>query len=550
MDKARHTLSASWSALLLLNLYLVSPVALGALSNHLALEPPDKLLLLAAPASVLGLSTLHLWVRRPVHLHLALMPFYLAVAFDLYLIAHYGTRLSSSSISVLLGNDEHVTAFIEAQARSIFVPLGLGLAMYVLALVQIRGLRFVAPRRWRWASTIALASIYALVSVKQVRIHGTLKKGLLDVASHDFSSPLGVLSQSIVAEVVHLDALEHEHRVRGFRFGAYRDGPAKARVVVLVLGESSRPDHWSLYGYARDTTPRLRAREEVLVFRDVTAQASLTNVSVPLIITRANADDLRVLERERSVVSAFREAGYRTAWLSTQQRDHWTGAINRYTAEAETEQFFERHHDGVLVDAVKAWLAEPEQRGQSALVVLHTQGSHYSFHDRYPKTFKRYSGASDDHQKLIDDYDNTIVYTDFVLDSLIDVLESDGRPSTLFYVADHGENLRDDDRNLFGHFLCNDKDIPIPMLLWFSKAFASAEAGRVAVARSQRSLRMSTSVVFDSLLDLGRVILGTAGASTNSLLRPTFHERRRLVVSSDGRVVAFDAMYRPGSPVP
>jgi glucan phosphoethanolaminetransferase (alkaline phosphatase superfamily) len=133
---------------------------------------------------------------------------------------------------------------------------------------------------------------------------------------------------------------------------------------------------------------------------------------------------------------------------------------------------------------------------------------------------------------------------------LVEVLEADGRPSALLYVADHGENLRDDSRNLFGHFLCNDKDIPIPMLLWFSKALASAEHERVAAARSHLSRRVSTSAIFDTLLDLGRVKLGRAGASTNSLLRSTIRESRRLMVTNDDRVVDFDAMYRsrPATP--
>jgi glucan phosphoethanolaminetransferase (alkaline phosphatase superfamily) len=552
MDKPKHPGRAQWTMLILLNCYLVSPVALGALSKYLAFEQPDKLLLLAVPASVLTLTTLHAWIVRPMHLHLALMPLYLAVAVDLYLIAHYGVRLSSSSISVILGNEEHVSAFVDAQARSIFVPLCLGLALYVLALVQLRGLSLVVPRWRRWASTLALASIYLLLSVKQIRVHGTLKKGLLDAASHDFSSPLGALSQGVVALVVHSDASQHEQRVRGFRFNARRDGPADARLIVLVLGESSRPDHWSLYGYGRDTTPGLRTRENVLAFRDVTAQASLTNVSVPLIITRAHPYDLGALDRERSVITAYREAGYRTAWLSTQQRDHWTGAINRYTTEADVGQFFERRHDIVLVQALEEWLAAPEQRGQPVLAVLHTQGSHYGFRDRYPKAFQRYSGARDDHQTLIDSYDNTILYTDYVLGSLIDVLLADPRPSALFYIADHGENLRDDSRQLFGHFICNDKDIPVPMLLWFSPAFASAEPERVGVARSHLSRRLSTAVAFDTLLDLGRVEIERATPSTKSLLRPTFRERRRLMVTNDGRVVDFDANYplRRRLPVP
>ena len=204
----------------------------------------------------------------------------------------------------------------------------------------------------------------------------------------------------------------------------------------------------------------------------------------------------------------------------------------------------------MLVDAVKTWLDAPEQRGRSAFVVLHTQGSHYVFPDRYPETFRRFSGASDEHQRLIDSYDNTIAYTDFVLDSLIGVLEADKRPAALLYVADHGENLRDDERNLFGHFICNDKDIPIPMLLWFSKSLAKVEGERMEATRSHLSRRVSTTAVFDTLLDLGGVSIERGTTASRSLVRPTFRESPRLVVTNDGRIIDFDAKYRSRRALP
>lgn len=539
--------AAPLSALLLLNGYLLSPVALGALSSHLNFGQHDKLLLFTVPASVLCLCALQLWVSRPLRLHLALLPFYVTVGADLYLLSHYETRLTSSSISVLLDNQEHARDFVAARARSIFVPLGVGAVLYALLLTRLRGVHFDFPRRLRLAGTALLAALYLLVGAKQLRAHGSLGQAALDTASHDQSSPLGVLPQSLIAYVVYRDSLRHQDNLGSFRFGASRQGPAEPRVVVVVLGESSRPDHWSLYGYPRDTTPRLRARSGLLAFRDVTAEAALTKISVPLILTRANADSLPVLEREKSIVAAYREAGYRTAWFSTQQRDQWTGAINRYSAEADSQLFFERRHDAVLLDAVEGWLGAPEQRGRSALLVLHTQGSHFVYDDRYPAQFERYTGARDDKQRLIDSYDNSILYTDFVLDALMERLEADGRAAALLYVSDHGENLRDDSRELFGHFLCNDKDIPVPMLLWFSPAFASAEAPRIAAARALLAARLSTAAVFDTLLDLGGIVISGHATATHSLLQASFRERSRLMAIDEHTIVDFDARYGPGA---
>ena len=54
----------------------------------------------------------------------------------------------------------------------------------------------------------------------------------------------------------------------GTALGASYAGQAKPPLLVLVVGETARADHFSLNGYARDTNPELAAAG-VLSFRDV-----------------------------------------------------------------------------------------------------------------------------------------------------------------------------------------------------------------------------------------------------------------------------------------
>ena len=226
-------------------------------------------------------------------------------------------------------------------------------------------------------------------------------------------------------------------KAQGFVFGATRaEVPAEPEVYVLVIGESSRAMNWGLYGYGRNTNPRLGAERNLTVFRDVVTQAAVTRISVPLILTRGSIEDEQRTARERSIVSVFREAGFQTCWISTQQRDPFTGAINRYPREAEVTRFYERRLDGQVVDTVREMLAQNKQG--KMFFVIHTLGSHFDPVSRYPRSFDLF--PDDDsrlgvQQRTINAYDNIIAYTDHVLAELIEVAR--GRPGlkAMLYVS-------------------------------------------------------------------------------------------------------------------
>jgi glucan phosphoethanolaminetransferase (alkaline phosphatase superfamily) len=542
--KETRAATRAWVALVLLNLFLLSPIASNEVLVRLSSGEHDKLLLFNAPASILWLLAMHAIVRRPLWLHLCLFPFYFLVGCDLYLVIEYQTRLSSSSLSVILDNWENAGDYVRTHEKAMGIPFVVWAGAYVAGVLQLRGMTVDWRQRLRVLPFAGLALLYSAVGIRQMRALHAVGTGLLDVVSHDRSSPLGVIPQMAIAYSVYRDTIVHERAAQGFHFGARRDGdPSERRVVVLVQGESSRYDHWGLYGYARDTTPLLGARGDLVVFRDVTCQAPLTKLSVPLIITRGDIDHVDDFAREKSIVTAYREAGYRTAWFSTQQRDQWTGAINRYTNEADQQRFFERRLDGVLVDQLAETLRELP--GESLFVVLHTQGSHFAYNDRYPADFRRFpeSGVGE-REALVNAYDNSILYTDHVLTSVITLLEQQGLPAAVLYVSDHGENLKDDEHNLVGHFFGNEWDVPVPMVLWMSPPWVAADPERARTVREHTKLRLSTTLGFYTLADLGHVVIdGDDGFALRSLLRSTYAERPRRYLAPSQTIIDFDERY-------
>jgi hypothetical protein len=131
---------------------------------------------------------------------------------------------------------------------------------------------------------------------------------------------------------------------------------------------------------------------------------------------------------------------------------------------------------------------------------------------------------------MVNAYDNSILYTDHVLAEILELLSARPGLSALLYASDHGENLRDDGRDLVGHFLNNEYDLPIPMVLWGSPAYAARWPEKLAAARGNAGRRLSSRVVFGTLAELAGIQLaGGRPASPWSALRADLREQKRLV---------------------
>jgi heptose-I-phosphate ethanolaminephosphotransferase len=531
-----------------MNLYLISPVLAFELALHPARHAAvDKLVLFAAPASVLGLIVAHLLIR-PTILHALLFPFYLLVATDLFVVAEYQTRLTSSVISVVLENWSDAGGYIEHHRNSILIAATLVIGFYAVGMLAIRGIRLRPTRRLRALAISFLVMVYAAVTIRQAKTLGSITSGAMDMISHDRSSPFGIFAQGFMAYRVYRVVVEHRRATRDFSFGATRRATtAEPEIVVLVIGESVRRDHWSLYGYGRNTTPRLAREANVVTFRNVVTQAALTQIAVPLMLTRNTIDRNDI--PETSIVTLFGEVGFTTHWFSTQQRDQYTGAINRYSAEADDVRFLNRQHDGALVDLVRSVLVDAPS-GAKHFFVLHTQGSHAVYDDRCPPQHRIFAVGDElsEHERLINSYDNAIAYTDTVLAELISVLKQRAGIAALLYVPDHGENLKDDARGLLGHFYNNEYDLPIPMAFWYSDSFAARFNAKVASMYANATKRVNTQAVFYTLVDAADVSLNDSRMLTASLLSPDWVEVPRRVFSGwDGanraRSVDYDAVF-------
>jgi glucan phosphoethanolaminetransferase (alkaline phosphatase superfamily) len=542
LGSATENLAISSRAFFWGALFVVVVVAIAPNLAWLAVDsPPRKLvveILLPALATVgLLLSVAgRLWIGV-----LLLLPWVVLAPFEAYYILDFGRPSDTHLLGVIADSDvAEASTFLSGIAGGLAALSLAGSALAVFALQRARRLRITWAGRTRWWALCASALALALPELVDldgpprslpIENHRASLLDPNDNLANDFRAqifgyllpvyPVGVPGR-FLAYLEQRRALNAaKERLEDFRFHARQESVAGREVHVLVIGETGRPDRWQLNAYHRETNPRLMTIEGVVSFKDAFSPWTSTRMSVPLLLTRKSPVDHKVFFPERSLISAFREAGFRTYWLSTQSPlGPHDSSIALHAAEAHEVRFLNPlgyQAGGVLDGALLKPLAEILARDEpKVLVVLHTLGGHFNYADRYPDDLDVFrpslKGVRNPslHQlalkeELNNSYDNSLLYLDFFLAEVIGYLSAVDALTTLFYIADHGENLFDGECDKSGHGRDNEYDFRVAALWWPSARYAEAFPEKVAAARSRTASPIATSNVFHSLLDAASI---------------------------------------------
>lgn len=260
------------------------------------------------------------------------------------------------------------------------------------------------------------------------------------------------------------------------------------KVGIIVLGETARADHFSLNGYAKNTTPNLSkrlAQGQLFNFSHVTSCGTSTAYSVPCIFSLLGAQDYtpKKASNQTNVLDILELAGVKTVWRDN--NSSCKGVCERIESENFTlnpSQQSPYYHEGAYLDEVL--LSNLKQKidnsSQDMLIVLHQLGSHGpAYHRRYPKEFAKFSPNCTSNspqsctpEEVNNSYDNTILYTDTILEKTIAFLEQGGEEydSFMLYVSDHGESLGENGIYLHGlpKAIAPESQTHVPMILWLS----------------------------------------------------------------------------------
>lgn len=251
---------------------------------------------------------------------------------------------------------------------------------------------------------------------------------------------------------------------------------------ILVIGETSRANDWEIFGYGRHTNPRLSKRNDLIIADKAYSESNTTHKSVPMLLSCVDSRSFDTeLYRVKSIISAFKECGFHTAFISNQLPNH--SYIDFFGEEADTTVFVRQQSDRLedttdddLLRYVESCLGSGHGR---QLIVLHTYGSHFNYRDRYREedrmfTPDNYYKASEDYrEELVNAYDNSIVATDRFLNSVIELLGNCNCVSGLLYTSDHGEDIYDEGESKFLHSspYPTEYQLHVPLMVWLSPEY-------------------------------------------------------------------------------
>ena len=335
--------------------------------------------------------------------------------------------------------------------------------------------------------------------------------------------------------------------------------------VVIVLGESASRNYWHLYGYARQTTPRMdalcREGNGGVCFRDVVSVHGETTEAICMLLSDVSFDNPTV--GHWTLAEVYQRAGYRGTLITNQflwkfEKDLllariFNGCVARVNVPEEFPQD-EKTYDERTVALLKRELERTPDRPQ--LVFVHLAGAHFPVEKANPKSENHFSDAVEgdvladlaqapEARDRCNRYDNAMLYEDKVLGQLVDVVKSASRrPACLVYLSDHGESPRAGSWRDYA----NDDLYEVPCVLWFSESYQKAFPDVVASARRAATRPMQSDEMTCGLIELGRITGLPNVRPEQSFLNDGFRGRHPRKVDKGRRTYAKDILPREQRP--
>jgi len=281
--------------------------------------------------------------------------------------------------------------------------------------------------------------------------------------------------------------------------------------IVFVLGESVRADHLGINGYDRETTPLLNLQQNLISYSNIYTPLTYTAISVPQILSNQSIHD--TLIKEYTILySILNELKISTTWIGNQ------------SIEKSYESIIKENKNVYLIDAFHSVLSFKKQKDEELIKVfdiidrdsaftfttIHMIGSHWFYDSRYTAKHKKFTPTakskflkSSTKDELINSYDNTLIYLDWFLNSIIEKLKPSKTPTLLIYISDHGEILGENNQWL--HAQNNKASTNPAMLIWYSDSFKREFPVKTEALLENKNKTNSTDLIFNSILHLLQV---------------------------------------------
>lgn len=291
----------------------------------------------------------------------------------------------------------------------------------------------------------------------------------------------------------------------------------KKSLMIFVVGETARADHFSLNGYARDTNPELK-KLDILNFTNVSSCGTSTAVSVPCMFSKFPREDYsdKKGKTNQGLLDILQRVGVSVLWLDNNSDCKGTclRVPNRDIPKDQPGPFCDGKNclDEALLQNLQAYI---DGLKDNAIIVLHADGSHGpEYYDRYPKALERFTPVCRTNQlgscsseELVNVYDNTILYTDHFLSKVVELLKQNEErfDTSMLYVSDHGESLGENGVYLHAapYAIAPAAQTHVPMVMWFGNgSLGGMGVDRGCLEKKAGGAELSHDNMFHTVLGL------------------------------------------------
>jgi len=475
-------------------------------------------------------------VRKKIIYKTAVTLFFIGGLLNLCHLLIVKGPITASSLFVLSNtNMNEAMEFMELKSTFLMLLVIPYIFLYVMALRFTKPIVIYPKSKY----IIAIVLIFSIVFLSENLIHGRLvRKGIpqttkaLIYFQQELKSYKALKKRTVVNIEAQLDSTDSEQHV-----------------FVLIIGESCNRNHMSLYGYPKKTNPKLENRNDIIVYDNVVSSSSNTLNALLAALTESNLENRLSYDKSVSLIDVFHSLGFKTFWLSNQSPiGVWDNAIYNLAQTSDVSVFVNNagstSFESTYLSSYDERLFHPFHSAlndtvKNKFIVIHLMGSHSTYAKRYPPEFNKFRNHTTKKERHINEYDNSVLYNDFVIDSLFSILQSYSQKHnkaicSSIYLSDHSENVYDENENV-GHDYSGSMpkaNVEIPFIVWLSNGYKYFYGNKEQTIISNKNLPFVSDDLFHSIIDMNNIEC-EAYSKTRSVFHLEFNSQRTRILEDN-----------------
>lgn len=287
----------------------------------------------------------------------------------------------------------------------------------------------------------------------------------------------------------------------------------KSQNIALIIGETHNRSHMSLYGYNRDTTPWLNLmvkENKVIDFKNSYACAAQTQPALEMALTEKSQYNNIAIDDAMTIVEMAKHVGYHVIWITNQTNDSIAGLIASQADQTiwlndSSNDTYQQQKNGLFDINVVNCLKKLNENDKKVFYIIHLLGSHASYDCRYPENFNKWNDVNN----KVNAYDNSILYNDYIMSCITNILMNELNVGGIVYFSDHGEEV--------SQYFCHGTDffknnynkndnikdiIRTPMYMIFSQKFIYDNQSIIDNLKQNKDKYFTNDMIYDTILGL------------------------------------------------